>query len=148
MTPLTVQTLIRVKPSDTGLHGEVRCAKYWDYVEAAENDFYRALGMPEHELYDGLGLPRVAVRLAYHAPACLDDLLEVNLGINRITPRTFTFAIRITNSREPRQQRSALIAEGEMVICCVDLQGRSRELPDDLLNRIERFLHSASDPPI
>ena len=133
--PRTVQTIINVVQNDLCLHGDVRSSKYWDYVEAAENDFFRCVGIPEHEVYARYILPRIAVRLDSIAPAYLDDALEITTHVSRISTSTFNFAFDIK-----RQDTAEHIAKAEVVICCVDEQGSSRPLPDELLAWLQPFL--------
>ena len=145
MQSKTVRTFVRVKHSDTNPHGVVRRSKYWDYFEAAENDFYHAIGRLERENYHDFGLPRVAARLHHLAPAYLDDLLEVSVHVDRITRRTFTYGIRITRRDPVESDTAAVIAEGALTICCVDREGNSRDLPSDLVEYMKAYQPATSE---
>jgi acyl-CoA thioester hydrolase len=56
------------------------------FVEAAETEFFRAIGYPYATLWEALDiwLPRVQLHLDYRAPAGLDDRLDIDVWVGRI----------------------------------------------------------------
>jgi len=126
-----VRIEVRVIYGDTDQMGVVYYANYLRYFEAGRTEFLRAKGLSyrEFEERERLALPVVEAGVSYHAPARYDDLLgvEIRLAEARRASARFGYAVR---------RGGDLIATGFTVHACVDLQGRVRRLPADLLGRL------------
>ena len=77
--PTPFQTTRRVEFGDTDMAGIVHFANFFRYMEAAETDFLRSLGLSVswEEAGRRYGLPRVSASCDYSKPARFGDLLTI-----------------------------------------------------------------------
>jgi len=131
MTPFIVQR--RIEFYDTDMAGIVHFANYYRFMEQAEHEFFRTLGLkitgvlPDGRKY---GWPRVASRCSYSAPAYYDDVIEVQLRIAIRSSRALTTAYEFRRGDQ-------LLAEGEMkTVYCVFTPGQAMQsapIPDEIV---------------
>ena len=100
----------RVEFFETDLAGIVHFANYYRFMEQAEHEFFRSLGLKIHgKLADGtvFGWPRVNAKCSFKSPAFYGDVLQVRMNVLRVTRRSLTIAYEF--------ERDGLsLAEGEM----------------------------------
>ncbi len=106
---------VRVYWEDTDAGGIVFYANYLKFFERARTEWLRALGVQQQALREAEGAIFVVAETAvrYHAPARLDDRLEVTVAL----------AARGSASMRLVQQAwrdGTLLAEGDIRIGCVD----------------------------
>ena len=127
---------VRVYYEDTDFTGVVYHANYARYFERGRSDFLRLAGV-DHSALLGLDPPLgfVVVRLAvdFARPARIDDALEVRTVFE--SGRGARFAIRQRLVRE-----EDLLASAEVDVACIELSGRPRRLPPDLMGRLGPLL--------
>ena len=85
----TFITRRRVEFCETDLAGIVHFANFYRYMEQAEHEWFRSLGLKIHgTLPDGtvFGWPRVAASCSFRSPARYDDEIEVRVTVLRLTP--------------------------------------------------------------
>jgi len=126
-----VKTEIRVIYGDTDQMGVVYYANYLRYFEAARNEFIRAKGLRyrDFEAQHGLLLPVAEAHVSYRTPARYDDLLAVEISLAEARRASARFEYRILRDGE-------VVATGHTVHACVDLEGRVRRMPRELLERL------------
>jgi acyl-CoA thioester hydrolase len=126
-----VKTEIRVIYGDTDQMGVVYYGNYLRYFEAARNEFIRAKGLRyrDFEAQHRLLLPVVEAHVSYRTPARYDDMLAVEISLAEARRASARFEYRILRDGE-------LIATGHTVHACVDLDGRVRRMPRELLDRL------------
>ncbi len=115
---------VRVRYAETDAAGVVYHANYLIYFEIARIELLRTLGRPVTSIEaDGILLPVVEARLKYIRPACLDDLLDVSLGLESVGPASFAFEYEI-------HREGLLLATGwtRMAVCARDT-GRAVGMP-------------------
>ena len=121
---------LRVYWEDTDAGGVVFYANYLKFFERARTEWLRSLGHGQQALRERTGAIFVVTdtRLRYHAPARLDDLLEVTVHVRAAGKASLTIA-------QQAWRGGLLLAEGEIRIGCVD-EGtfRPRRIPIDLLS--------------
>lgn len=116
MTALATFThLHRVEFCETDMAGIVHFANFYRYMEQAEHEFFRSLGLSvmEHEP-DGsiVGWPRVSCSCNYEAPAFFEDLVEVRLTVTRKGVKSLCYDVEFVRG-ETR------LARGKMkTVCC------------------------------
>ena len=92
------RTTRRVEFSDTDMGGIVHFSRFFVYMETAEHDFLRALGINVHFKHEGrtLGWPKRSVECEFFAPARLGEELEIEVRVLRkgTTSLTNEFLIR------------------------------------------------------
>jgi len=126
-----VATDIRVIYGDTDQMGVVYYANYLRYFEAGRNELIRARGLRyrDFETRFGLRLPVAEAQVRYRAPARYDDLLTVETSLAEVKRASARFGYRIVREGE-------IVATGHTVHACVDLEGRIRRMPPELLARL------------
>lgn len=107
-------THCRVEFADTDMAGIAHFTAILRYMEIAEHEFLRHLGLSVF-MVDGshkLSWPRVSASCDFLCPVRFEDVLRVEVGVNRITERSVTYAFIIS-----RDGRTA--ARGQMTcVCC------------------------------
>jgi YbgC/YbaW family acyl-CoA thioester hydrolase len=81
----------RVQFAETDLAGMVHFSWYLRYVEEAEHALWRAAGLSIHDPAAGVGFPRVAFSIEYHAPLHFEDEFEVDIRIEAMSRRTIRY---------------------------------------------------------
>jgi acyl-CoA thioester hydrolase len=121
----------RVQFSETDMAGIVHFANFFRWMEEAEHEFFRSLGVSiVTPRPDGttLGWPRVSCSCNYSAPARYSELVEVHLDVERIGLRSVSYVFEF-------QIGGARIATGKMksacCICGVDGTLKAVDLPEN-----------------
>ena len=68
--------------------------------------------------------------MSYRVPARYDDLLTVETSLAEVKRASARFGYRLLREGD-------VLATGHTVHACVDLEGRIRRLPQDLLDRLD-----------
>src|SRR5512139_2928815 len=123
-----VRIEIRVIYGDTDQMGVVYYANYLRFFEAGRNELIRARGLTYREVEERfrLMLPVVEAQVAYKAPARYDDLVAVETSVAEVKRASARFAYRVLRGDD-------VLATGHTVHACVDLDGRVKRLPPELL---------------
>lgn len=104
------RTTRRVEFCETDLAGIVHFANFYRYMEQAEHEFFRSLGLKiAGKLPDGqpFGWPRVTASCSFSAPARYEDIVEARLTILRRGARSLTIRYEFFRDDQP-------LATGEM----------------------------------
>ena len=127
-----VATELRVIYGDTDQMGVVYYANYLRYFEAGRNEFIRAKGLRYRDFEAGysLRLPVTEASVRYQQPARYDDLLRLETWLETLRRASASFAYRLL--REDGEE----LATGRTVHACIDLAGKLRRLPDELVQRL------------
>jgi len=119
---------VRVYYEDTDAGGVVYYANYLKYLERARTEWLRAAGWGQTDLASDRGVLFAvrSIELDYHAPALLDDALEVEARIAALGRARIDFAQRVLRDGEP-------LCSGRVRVACLDAATfRPRALPDDM----------------
>jgi len=125
----TYHTKRRVEFGDTDMAGIVNFANFFRFMEAAETEFLRSLGLSVFYREDGarFGFPRVAASCDYIKPARFEDVLDIAVTLEQIGNKSLTYRFEITRNREE-------IAVGRITsVFCEHLPAhglQSREIPE------------------
>jgi acyl-CoA thioester hydrolase len=127
-----VSTQLRVIYGDTDQMGVVYYANYLRFFEAGRNEFIRARGLRYRDFEElfQLRLPVAEVGVSYQQPARYDDLIRVEVSLQDVRRASARFGYRLL------RDDGELLATGHTVHACVDLDGRIRRLPRELLERL------------
>ena len=123
---------VRVYWEDTDAGGIVYYANYLRFFERARTEWLRALGVEQTALRAAGGAIFVVIdtRIAYRAPARLDDRLDVTVALRHTGRAALTLA-------QQAWRADTLLAEGEVRIGCVDAASwRPRRIPTPVLDRL------------
>lgn len=126
------QLPVRIYYEDTDFTGVVYHANYLRYFERGRSDFFRLVGISHTEF---LNLPEptafsvIRIELDFRRAARIDDALLVRTTYDHVKgPRLF-ISQRITRGDE-------LIAEAQVVAVCINLEGRAKRPPPQMLDRL------------
>ncbi len=123
----------RVRWSDLDMMGVVYFGRYLRFMEAAEAEFFRALGFTYEALANehGVWFARVQLRCDYRAPARLDDEVVCRAELTKVGGASLTFAFPIDRADGTR------LVDGTLVIAAVDRTSlRPARVPAPLLARL------------
>ena len=106
---------LRVYWEDTDAGGVVFYANYLKFFERARTEWLRVLGFGQQALREATGAIFIVTdaRLSYHAPARLDDELDVTVVLRHGGRASMTMA-------QQAWRGDTLLAEGELRIACVE----------------------------
>jgi acyl-CoA thioester hydrolase len=112
--------------------GIVHHAVYPVWMELGRSDFLRQLGQSYAEWEaQGVMMSVGELQVKYRAPAKYDELVEVRTRLSEAGRRKIAFAYEI-------RRNEVKLAEGRTVHLVTGPDGRSRVLPDHLLEWISR----------
>ena len=132
---------VRVYYEDTDFTGVVYHASYLRFFERGRTEFLRAAGVEHSAL---LSLPEPCafavsrIEVHFRAAARVDDALDIRTQFRKGKGVRIVARQRITRG-------DLLIAEAEVEVVCIRLDGRARRPPLELTERIAPLL--ASDAP-
>jgi tol-pal system-associated acyl-CoA thioesterase len=106
----------RVRWRDVDIMGVVHYANYLRFMEAAESEFFRALGFPYDRIADELGvwIARVHLECDYRAPAKLDDEIICRAELRKMGGSSMTFAFPVDRADGVR------LIDGSLVLAALD----------------------------
>jgi len=131
---------VRVYYEDTDFSGVVYHASYLRFFERGRTEFLRAIGVGHAALLDApepcaFALTRIAV--SFRAAARVDDTLEVGTKYHSVRGVRIAAAQRILRA-------GTLIAEADVEVVCIRLDGRPRRPPSELTERLASFLSESA----
>ncbi len=118
--------------------GIMHFSAYFRYMEAAEHELLRSIGLSVYSEIDGavVSFPRVAASCDYTSPVRCEDVLDIDVTVKRVGTKsvTYTFCFR---------DRDRDVATGKMTsVCCRVEHGKSPvsiPIPDAFAERLRRF---------
>lgn len=117
--------------------GIVHFANFYRYMEQAEHEYFRSLGLSIMETQpDGtiIGWPRVSCQCRFRSPAYYEDELEIRLSVDRIGVKSLTLQFEFWRD-------DVWIASGQAkTVCCRlrhDSPLESVEIPGEYLEKIQ-----------
>ena len=124
---------IRVRYVETDQGRAVYNAHFLTYFEVGRTEYLRRLGTAYRYLEaEGFYLVVTEAHCKYLSPARYDDLLEVTSWVERVRPTRLDFRHRVH-----RKADGVPIAEGHLVLACVDRGMRPCALPAKVADAIE-----------
>ena len=137
---------LRVRWSEADPQGIVVNARYLDYLEIAQSEYYRNLGIL---LYDEsqrayFDTATVKITVEFKAPARVDELLDIYSRVTAIGSTSMTQRTEIY-----RDGTDELLSTGETVYVDYDPQKEAaRVVPDDVRELVEHFERTGEVLPI
>ncbi|MDQ6941056.1 MAG: acyl-CoA thioesterase [Candidatus Eremiobacteraeota bacterium] len=119
----------RVRWRDVDIMGVVHYANYLRFMEAAESEFFRALGFPYDVIADELGvwIARVHLECDYRAPAKLDDEIICRAELQKLGGSSLTFTFPVERADGVR------LIDGSLVLAALDrMTLRATRIPPQL----------------
>ena len=131
------ETLDRVRWADSDPMGIIYYGAYVRLIGVAEDEMFRACGLPFSELRIGRGvwIPRKAFTLEFHSPAELDEAVAVQGWFAKIGTSSITMRFEVYRASD-RAHR----ASGALTVVCVERETvRPKPLPDEVKAMLKRF---------
>jgi len=128
---------IRVYYEDTDTGGVVFYANYLKFFERARTEWLRAAGVGQRTLQqtDGVMFVVKNTSVDYHAPAKLDDELELTVVIERMGRASVDF---IQQAWRLGEDTPTLLATGRISVACVNAATfRPQAIPKQVLHNIK-----------
>jgi 4-hydroxybenzoyl-CoA thioesterase/acyl-CoA thioester hydrolase len=133
------QTTRRMEFADTDAAGIVHFSRFFLFMEPAEHELLRSVGlsviMPQGAGH--LSWPRVSVQCDYIRPAYFENVLEIHVAIERLGDKSVTYLHDFWYHGEQ-------IASGKITaVCCLMLPGQkpaSQSIPPEIREKLSPFL--------
>lgn len=143
--PNPFRTSRRVEFVDTDMAGIMHFSNFFRFMEAAEQELLRTLGLGVTMTWEGqkVGLPRVAASCAYVNPARFEDVLEIAVSVARVGTKSVTYTFEFTC-------RGDQVARGELsAVFCRMHPGHmeSLEIPGFVRDRLETIRVDSTEAP-
>lgn len=125
----------RIRFVDTDASQRIHYTAIFRHFEAAEHDFLHSIGLPytDPEFRD-LSFPRVHVECDFTAEVRYDDLLDVEVTIERVGTSSFGLVFGASVGNKP-------VAKGRITVVCIDRHThRPAPIPDPLARALRRYL--------
>jgi 4-hydroxybenzoyl-CoA thioesterase/acyl-CoA thioester hydrolase len=129
-----------VEWADTDAAGIMHFSAYFIFMEQAEHEFLRSRQLSvtmQRDDQTTISWPRVAASCSFQGSACFEDLLDIDVAIERLGRKSVTYAFQFSRAGEP-------IAAGSMTsVCCVieaHAPPRSIEIPADFVAKLRPFV--------
>jgi YbgC/YbaW family acyl-CoA thioester hydrolase len=108
------RTARRVEFVDTDMAGIVHFSNFFRWMESAEVEFLRSLGLSVKLPWAGeeLGFPRVSASCDYVRPAYFEEVLQIAVRVEKVGRKSLTYGFEFTREGE-------VIARGRVSsVCC------------------------------
>lgn len=125
----------RIRFVDTDASGRIHYTAMFRHFEAAEQEFLRDLGVPYADPgFRDVSFPRVHVECDFLAEIRYDDLIDVELTVDRVGTSSFTISFGVNVANRPS-------AKGKITVVCIDKSThRSSPIPDRLREALRSHL--------
>jgi 4-hydroxybenzoyl-CoA thioesterase/acyl-CoA thioester hydrolase len=129
------KTTRRVEFRDTDAAGMAHFSMFFVWMEQAEHELLRHLGLSVHitDAEGMLSFPRVAARCDYQHAVKFEDVLEIEITIVRLGKRSVTYECSFLHEGRP-------IASGQTTtVCCrfnSDGKPRSVDIPASIAEKL------------
>ncbi|MBV6521810.1 MAG: hypothetical protein MNPFHGCM_01954 [Gemmatimonadaceae bacterium] len=131
-----------VRWGDVDPEGIIRYDAYTRFMEMAEGDFFRAVGLHYNEIFERyhIGIPRRVMHVEFLSSPVLDEELEVHVYVSHVGTTSLKMNFDFYGAG------GVVRAMGHLVIVCVDLRNgrRKRPWPSELLELISPYRVAAT----
>ncbi|BBM84838.1 acyl-CoA thioesterase [Candidatus Uabimicrobium amorphum] len=120
-------TTKRVEFSDTDMAGIVHFSNYFRYMEIAEHDFFRSLGLSVVMDHEGntISWPRVKCSFEYKQPIRFEQIIDIYIDIEHIGKKSLKYVAYLKHN-----EQIMAIGHSTIVCCSYDKDGlKSIEIP-------------------
>ena len=128
---------LRVRWGECDAQGIVFNAQYMNYIEVAQAEYFRNLGMPHYgeEVRKRFDLATVKATIEYLAPARVDDLLDIYTRVSRLGNSSITFDTEMyVDGADTACNKAELIYANFNADT-----GMPRRIPDDIRATVQAF---------
>jgi acyl-CoA thioester hydrolase len=136
--PEPFRTTRMVEFHDTDMAGIMHFASFFVYMESAEHELLRSLGLSVHSVIDGerVSFPRVSATCDYQSPAHCEEVLDVAISVTRIGEKSVTYEFRFTHG-----DRDVALGRMTSVCCRIESDQRpvGRPIPAEMAARLRAY---------
>jgi len=128
-----------VEFADTDMAGIMHFTALFRYMESAEHELLRSLGLSVYaETSNGaISFPRVSVRCDFQAPVRCEDVLEIEVSVVRVGTKSVTYEFVFTNGDETA-------AVGEITCVCCQINDGKPPTPMPIPSEVAHKLRALS----
>ena len=136
------RTTRRIEFADTDMAGIVHFSRFYVFMEQAEHEFWRSLGLSVRMELEGnlISWPRLGASCEFLAPVRFEEMLDIRLSVRRKGEKSVTYGCTFSKGGE-------LVARGELTAaCCVCNPGepmKAIEIPGVIADKIEESRESS-----
>jgi acyl-CoA thioester hydrolase len=136
---MAFRTTRRIEFYDTDMACIVHFANFFRFMESAEVEFLRSLGISVRLPWGGemIGFPRVSASCDYVRPARFEDVLDVTVTVAKVGRSSVTYAFEFGLQDE-------VIARGKVTSVCCRVLGKdqfeSMPIPDGIRELLVRHV--------
>lgn len=136
------KTSRRVEFRETDMAGIVHFSNFFTWMEQAEHEVWRALGLGVISKIDGhtISWPRVSAECNYRRAIRFEEIIDVEISIARIGTKSLTWVVRFFHSGQP-------VANGTITtVCCQIVHGQqpvSIDIPQAVREKLSPLVESA-----
>jgi acyl-CoA thioester hydrolase len=143
MSKTPFKILEYVRWGDIDLAGIICYGAYIRFYELAETEVFRAAGLPFMEMFEryDMWLPRKIMHTEFHAPALLDQQLEVMTYFSAIGNTSITINFDVVNAESHLLHASAF----QVLVCVGRKDLVKKPLPREIVKKIEPFTMSVEE---
>jgi 4-hydroxybenzoyl-CoA thioesterase/acyl-CoA thioester hydrolase len=137
------KTQRRVEFRDTDAAGIVHFSVFFAYMEQAEHEFLRSLGLSVVQQFGDrwISWPRVHAKCNYARPARFEDQLAIHVSVERIGEKSISYRFRFLLD-------GAEIADGKLVAACCEVEHRQIKsavpVPQEFSAKVLPYLNERS----
>lgn len=131
---MSIEVLDRVRWGDCDVTGIIYYGAYVRIFQVAEEELFRACGLPFHELRQKMGvwIPRKAAQMEFHSPAQLDEEVAVRAHFSRIGRTAITMQFEVYRASD-RLHR----ASGTLTVVSVEKPSmKPKPIPGDVKEKL------------
>ena len=133
------ETTRMVEFRDTDMAGIVHFSVFFTYMEQAEHELLRSIGLGVVSRVDGrdISWPRVSAECNYRRAIKFEQTITIRVAIERIGNKSVTYGFEFLNDGQ-------VVAEGKITaVCCLFQHGSnpvSVEIPDLVREKLSSFV--------
>jgi len=128
----------RVTYSECTIGNHVYYSRYLDLLEEARGEFFRALGITFQQLHErGFVFPVIEAKLRYKGAARYDDVLRIEMWLTELERVRLNFGCRILDEKQK------LLVEANTLHACTSADDKLQRVPDELVEKLQRYLAPA-----
>jgi acyl-CoA thioester hydrolase len=128
---------LRVRWKECDIQGIAYYGSYIDFIDVAQAEYFRNLGILTHQANDRkvFDLAAVKVTLEYKSPARIDELIDIFLRVEKIGRTSID-----KRSEIYRSDTDELLCSGQSISVNFDSElGKSRDVPAEIRAIIDKF---------
>ena len=125
---------LRVRYAETDRMGVVYYANYLVWFEMGRSEYCRQMGFKYLDLEElGYRLVVAEASCKYRQPARYDEVVTVRTSLDSLTRRSVVFRYQVMD-----KGTGNTLVEGETKHLCVDVQGRSKTIPEPYFTHLSQ----------